>query len=95
LQAITTGSVPGFFDIAANLDSPALVSDSLILQLAKAGKRLELYGDDTWLKLFPDSFQATDGTSSFFVADYTEVDDNVTRHGVQCACEPLLTRCAY
>lgn len=58
-----------------------------------------MYGDDTWLKLFPDFFERADGTSSFFVSvssssrigieievdfctlqDFTEVDDNVTRH---------------
>lgn len=27
-----------------------------------------MYGDDTWLKLFPDTFDRADGTSSFFVA---------------------------
>lgn len=40
------------------------------------------YGDDTWLKLFPDFFVRAEGTTSFFVADYTEVDNNVTRHGM-------------
>lgn len=38
------------------------------------------YGDDTWERLFPDMFVRYEGTSSFFVADYTEVDNNVTRH---------------
>lgn len=27
-----------------------------------------MYGDDTWLKLFPDTFSRADGTSSFFVS---------------------------
>ena len=27
-----------------------------------------MYGDDTWLKLFPDTFLRVDGTSSFFVS---------------------------
>lgn len=31
------------------------------------------YGDDTWLKLFPDTFLRSEGTTSFFVNDYTEV----------------------
>ena len=60
-----------------------------------------MYGDDTWLKLFPGTFSRADGTSSFFVSvsgnslskctvetailsifdqDFTEVDNNVTRH---------------
>lgn len=39
-----------------------------------------MYGDDTWIKLFPGVFSRTDGTSSFYVSDFTEVDNNVTRH---------------
>lgn len=39
-----------------------------------------MYGDDTWLKLFPGFFDRADGTTSFFVSDFTEVDQNVTRH---------------
>jgi hypothetical protein len=27
-----------------------------------------MYGDDTWLKLFPGTFHRSDGTSSFFVS---------------------------
>ncbi|XP_046445872.1 GPI ethanolamine phosphate transferase 2-like isoform X2 [Daphnia pulex] len=38
------------------------------------------YGDDTWLKLFPGKFLRSEGTTSFFVNDFKEVDDNVTRH---------------
>ena len=34
---------------------------------------MTFFGDDTWLKLFPGHFQREDGTTSFFVADYTEV----------------------
>lgn len=39
-----------------------------------------MFGDDTWIKLFPGMFEETDGTASFFVSDFTEVDNNVTRH---------------
>ncbi|KXJ88778.1 hypothetical protein Micbo1qcDRAFT_166219 [Microdochium bolleyi] len=45
----------------------------------KPGK-LVMHGDDTWLKLFPGIFDRADGTTSFFVSDFTEVDTNVTRH---------------
>ncbi|KAI9689569.1 MAG: major facilitator super transporter protein [Bathelium mastoideum] len=56
---------------------------------------LVFYGDDTWLKLFPDFFKRADGTSSFFVSvshkaqviavlpfqlSTPGVDNNVTRH---------------
>uniref|UniRef100_A0A8C3TCC6 Phosphatidylinositol glycan anchor biosynthesis class G n=1 Tax=Chelydra serpentina TaxID=8475 RepID=A0A8C3TCC6_CHESE len=75
-----TGSIPGFIDVIMNLNSPTLLEDNLIWQAKTAGKRIIFYGDDTWVKLFPKHFVEYDGTTSFFVSDYTEVDDNVTRH---------------
>ena len=36
-------------------------------------RNLTMFGDDTWLKLFPGRFVREDGTTSFFVSDYTEV----------------------
>ncbi|XP_072519782.1 GPI ethanolamine phosphate transferase 2 isoform X2 [Salminus brasiliensis] len=79
-QALTTGSIPGFIDVVMNLNSPALLEDNLIWQAKNAGKRIIFYGDDTWVRLFPKHFMEYDGTTSFFVSDYTEVDNNVTRH---------------
>lgn len=80
IKALTSGSIPGFIDVVVNLNSRALQEDNLIFQAKAAGKRMIFYGDDTWLKLFPRHFQESDGTTSFFVSDYTEVDNNVTRH---------------
>ena len=80
IKALTTGTVPGFFDMITQLSSPALQQDNLIAQLVTSGKRIVFYGDDTWIKLFPDSFMRQEGTVSFFVNDFTEVDENVTRH---------------
>lgn len=86
LKAITTGSIPSFLDVILNLDeadtSSTLASqDTWLAQMkAKQTGKLVMYGDDTWLKLFPDTFDRADGTSSFFVSDFTEVDSNVTRH---------------
>ena len=56
-----------------NFDSSSLEEDNLVSQMKRAGKQLVFYGDDTWLKLFPDHFVRNDGTTSFFVSDYTEV----------------------
>ncbi|RCI10772.1 hypothetical protein L249_5340 [Ophiocordyceps polyrhachis-furcata BCC 54312] len=84
LKAITTGSIPSFVDLILNLDeadtsSSLAQQDSWLAQLKAAGKgKLLMYGDDTWLKLFPETFDRHDGTSSFF--DFTEVDHNVTRN---------------
>uniref|UniRef100_A0A1A8GXY9 Phosphatidylinositol glycan anchor biosynthesis, class G n=1 Tax=Nothobranchius korthausae TaxID=1143690 RepID=A0A1A8GXY9_9TELE len=80
IKALTTGSIPGFIDVVMNLNSPALLEDNLIWQASTAGKRIIFYGDDTWVRLFPKHFMEDDGTTSFFVSDYTEVDNNVTRH---------------
>ena len=74
IKAITTGSVPSFLDLLLNFaesDTSSTLStqDSWLFQLKdRADGGLIMYGDDTWLKLFPDFFQRADGTSSFFVS---------------------------
>ncbi|KAJ5598271.1 Alkaline phosphatase-like alpha/beta/alpha [Penicillium hordei] len=85
LKAITTGSVPSFLDVILNIaesdtTSTLAYQDTWLAQLKATGGRLVMYGDDTWLKLFPGMFDRADGTTSFFVSDFTEVDHNVTRH---------------
>ncbi|XP_027844356.2 GPI ethanolamine phosphate transferase 2 [Aphis gossypii] len=80
IKALTTGTVPNFIDLVLNLDSSAVKQDSIIHQARAANKRVIFYGDETWLKLFPNSFVRHDGTTSFYISDYTEVDNNVTRH---------------
>ena len=56
-----------------NMDSEFLQEDNLISQMKSANKKIIFYGDDTWMRLFPEHFERTDGTTSFFVTDYTEV----------------------
>jgi ethanolaminephosphotransferase len=74
VKAITTGSIPSFLDVILNFaesdKSSTLASqDTWLAQLrAKEGGKLVMYGDDTWLKLFPEFFARADGTSSFFVS---------------------------
>ncbi|OTA94494.1 hypothetical protein M434DRAFT_394638 [Hypoxylon sp. CO27-5] len=86
IKAITTGSTPSFLDAILNFDeadtsSTLAAQDTWLVQMkAKKTGKLVMYGDDTWLKLFPGVFDRADGTSSFFVSDFTEVDNNVTRH---------------
>ncbi|KIX09141.1 uncharacterized protein Z518_00219 [Rhinocladiella mackenziei CBS 650.93] len=85
VKAITTGSVPSFVDLVLNFAESDTTStlkdqDSWLAQLRERGGKLVMYGDDTWLRLFPDFFHRADGTTSFFVSDFTEVDNNVTRH---------------
>ena len=56
-----------------NFDSSALSEDNVLAQLDNANSSILFYGDDTWLRLFPNLFKRSEGTTSFFVADYTEV----------------------
>jgi len=90
LKGITTGGTPSFIDAILNVaddkdDSQSLAhTDSWIRQFKnmEGGRVIHFYGDDTWLKLFPpeEFFEKYEGTGSFFVSDFTEVDNNVTRH---------------
>ncbi|XP_072261119.1 GPI ethanolamine phosphate transferase 2 isoform X2 [Pyxicephalus adspersus] len=80
IKALMTGTIPGFIDIVMNLNSHELQEDNLLWQAKQSRKRIFFYGDDTWIKLFPKHFVEYDGTTSFFVSDFTEVDNNVTRH---------------
>lgn len=89
LKGITTGGTPSFVDAVLNIaddnDKSQGLSgqDSWLHQFVKGNnKKIHFYGDDTWLKLFPpdEFFESFEGTNSFYVSDFTEVDNNVTRH---------------
>jgi len=73
LQALTTGTVPGFVDVVLNFNTAVMHEDNILSQLRAAGKCIVFYGDDTWIRMFPKLFERFDGTTSFFVTDYTEV----------------------
>ena len=78
VKAMTTGSIPSFLDVILNFaesdTSSTLAHQDTWLAQIRAGRdgantgKLIMYGDDTWLKLFPDMFTRADGTSSFFVS---------------------------
>lgn len=78
VKAMTTGSIPSFLDVILNFaesdTSSTLAHQDTWLAQIRAGPdgantgKLIMYGDDTWLKLFPDMFTRADGTSSFFVS---------------------------
>lgn len=76
---MTTGSVPSFLDLILNFfesDTTGSLADQdtwlaqIRAQKGTAGDegKLVMYGDDTWLKLFPDFFTRHEGTTSFFVS---------------------------
>jgi ethanolaminephosphotransferase len=66
-------------DVVLNFGSSSLTDDNVITQMKRHQKKMVFYGDDTWLNLFPDHFIRFDGTTSFFVTDYTEVILNTFR----------------
>ena len=74
IKAITTGSIPSFLDVILNFAESDTTStlanqDTWLAQMkTKGAGKMVMYGDDTWLKLFPETFDRADGTSSFFVA---------------------------
>ncbi|VDQ02314.1 unnamed protein product [Trichobilharzia regenti] len=80
IKAIVSGRAPKFVDVLNNINAGAMADDNWVNRLAKLQWNLRFYGDDTWIKLFPKSFQDYDGTNSFYVNDFHEVDTNVTRH---------------
>lgn len=73
VKALTTGSIPSFLDMILSFvegegSSSLSTQDTWLAQMKKKEGKMLMYGDDTWLKLFPDTFDRVDGTSSFFVA---------------------------
>jgi len=87
LRALTAGTSPVFLDLLHNLSSqdessPHGSNRSWIEAMKNDNKTLLLYGDDTWLRMFPAGTfsKESQGTHSFLVTDTVEVDRNVTRH---------------
>ncbi|KAM3756755.1 hypothetical protein ACB098_02G136500 [Castanea mollissima] len=80
LKAMVSGAIGGFLDVAFNFNTQALLDDNLFGQFLKIGWKMVMFGDETWLKLFPGLFTRHDGVGSFFVKDTVQVDQNVSRH---------------
>jgi ethanolaminephosphotransferase len=89
VKAITTGSIPSFVDVILNFAESDTTStlgtqDTWLAQIkakdfGNSKGKLVMYGDDTWLKLFPDFFERADGTSSFFVSVSAQSPSHVHR----------------
>jgi ethanolamine phosphate transferase 2 subunit G len=81
LKSMTSGIMPNFIDIIMNFDSQKFKVENWIQKFKEENKTILLYGDETWLKLFPEEFSPrSEGTTSFFVTDTEIVDSNVTRN---------------
>ncbi|KAG5634046.1 hypothetical protein H0H81_003636 [Sphagnurus paluster] len=82
IKGLTTGSLPTFVDIGNNFGGSSIAEDSILKQLRLAGKKAAFMGDDTWMSVFPDSFEAnmTFPYDSFNVEDLHTVDEGVIKH---------------
>ncbi|XGW08366.1 hypothetical protein V3C99_011022 [Haemonchus contortus] len=80
MKALTSGVVPSLITLLGNFFASENTEDSWITSASSTGRRIAFFGDDTWIRLFPNAFIEAEGVTSFFVNDYTEVDNNVTRH---------------
>lgn len=80
IKTLLTGAVSNFIDILLNFNAFELDDDNILKQASTNGYKSVFYGDDTWLKMFPNLFIRSEGTHSFFVSDFKEVDFNVSRH---------------
>lgn len=84
LKAMTAGSSPVFLDLVLNFDENSLASESIdekegkkmsgfmqenwVRSLKQKGKKILQFGDDTWLRLYPDCFEHSVPVHSFFVS---------------------------
>lgn len=73
IKAMLTGAVPGFLDLILNFAESDTTStlahqDTWPTQIKARGGNVVMYGDDTWIKLLPETFYRKDGTTSFFVS---------------------------
>ncbi|EIN06531.1 hypothetical protein PUNSTDRAFT_136386 [Punctularia strigosozonata HHB-11173 SS5] len=82
IKGLVTGSLPTFVDMGANFGGSSIDEDSTIKQMWLAGKRIAFMGDDTWMTVFPDTFDPdmTHPYDSFNVEDLHTVDEGVTTH---------------
>ena len=92
VKAMTTGSIPSFLDVILNFaesdtSSSLAHQDTWLLQLKnRPSGKLVMYGDDTWLKLFPEMFARADGTSSFFVSVGSTFSRRLCAKAIQTNC---------
>ncbi|XP_055376171.1 GPI ethanolamine phosphate transferase 2 [Condylostylus longicornis] len=82
IKSILTGRTSSFADVIFNLGDQDLNTDSLMRQFIAAKKKVVLYGDNTWGKLFPRQVfhRAQLNHDSFFVNDFYEGDKNITKN---------------
>lgn len=82
VKGIMTGSLPTFIDAGSNFASSSVSEDHLLRHIVKKYPALYFMGDDTWVNLFPESFQPnrTFESDSFKMLDLDSVDNDILKH---------------
>lgn len=86
LTGLAAGTLPAFAEVAANFAEASVGGDNLVQQFlhSPAHRRFHMYGDDTWLHLFPTIQQRTRGRvagyHSFHLFDLHTVDTAIKTH---------------
>lgn len=83
LKALTTGGLPTFADISANLGGASIEEDSWVYQISTVdpiqrgtrSRHMGFVGDDTWNDLFPWQFSESYPYPSFNTRDLDTVDN--------------------
>lgn len=86
LKGLTTGSLPTFVDAGSNFGGEQITEDNWLAQAKRAGKRIAMVGDETWLNVFPKGPESVWreehvwAYDSFNVEDLDTVDRGVVEH---------------
>lgn len=77
LKAMTSGSLPIFFDVSNAFAAPSMDEDNLIDQFRAAGKKMVFMGDSTWTGLYPTQFDDPHPFPCYNIMDLHSVDDGI------------------
>ncbi|KWU46879.1 alkaline phosphatase-like protein, partial [Rhodotorula sp. JG-1b] len=89
IKGMTTGSLPTFVDAGSNFAGEQADEDNWLWQAKRAGKRIALVGDETWLNVYPRGAGGQRSVweeglvwpyDSFDVEDLDTVDNGVRQH---------------
>ncbi|KAG2234869.1 hypothetical protein BDF21DRAFT_428965 [Thamnidium elegans] len=83
VKGIMTGSLPTFIDAGANFASSAVGEDHLLNHIKSKFEKMYFFGDDTWVNLFPETFNDTSRrfeSDSFKMLDLDSVDNDILKH---------------
>jgi phosphatidylinositol glycan class O len=77
LKGMTTGTLPTFIDAGTNFIGSAITEDNWVAQAKSQGLRVWQMGDDTWMALYPHSFDEAHPFPSLNVWDLHTVDNGI------------------